>query len=43
MLITFFANSQDNLQLLYDETQTVYTSYLFKGTKIVNGQETAGR
>jgi len=38
MLITFFANSQDNLQLLYDETQTVYTSYLFKGTKIVNGQ-----
>lgn len=38
MLITFFANSQDNLQLLYDETQKVYTSYLFKGTKIVNGQ-----
>ena len=38
MLITFFANSQDNLQLLYDEPQTVYTSYLFKGTKIVNGQ-----
>jgi hypothetical protein len=38
MLITFFAHSQDNLQLLYDETQTVYTSYFFKGTKIVNGQ-----
>ena len=38
MLITFFANSQDNLQLLYDETETVYTSYLFKGSKVVNGQ-----
>ena len=38
MLITSFANSQDNLQLLYDEDQTVYPSYFFKGTKIVNGQ-----
>jgi len=36
---SFFANAQDNLlNMLSDDDQPIYISYLFKGTKVVSGQ-----
>ena len=39
LLISFFANAQDDLlNMLADNEESIYVSYLFKGTKVVNGQ-----
>jgi len=39
LLSSFIANSQENLlNLLEDDNEPMYISYLFKGTKVVNGQ-----
>ena len=39
MLSSFIAKSQENLlNLLGDDNEPMYISYLFKGTKVVNGQ-----
>ena len=39
LVSSFFANAQDNLlNMLADDDEPIYVSYLFKGTKVVNGQ-----
>jgi len=39
LVSSFFANAQDNLlNMLAGEDESIYVSYLFKGTKVVNGQ-----
>ena len=40
LLISLCANAQDDLfnLLLDEEEDPIYVSYLFKGTKVVNGQ-----
>ena len=39
LLFSFFANAQDNLlNILAEDNEPIYVSYLFKGTKVVNGQ-----
>ena len=39
LVSSFFANAQDNLlNMLGDDNEPIYVSYLFKGTKVVNGQ-----
>jgi len=39
LVSSFFANAQDNLlNMLAGDDERIYVSYLFKGTKVVNGQ-----
>jgi len=39
LLFSLFANAQDNLlDMLVEDDEPIYISYLFKGTKVVNGQ-----
>ena len=39
LVSSFFANAQDNLlNMLAGDDEPIYVSYLFKGTKVVNGQ-----
>ena len=39
LLFSFFANAQDDLlNMLEENDESIYISYLFKGTKVVNGQ-----
>ena len=39
LVSSFFANAQDNLlNMLAGDDESIYVSYLFKGTKVVNGQ-----
>ena len=39
LVSSFFANAQDNLlNMLAGDDDPIYVSYLFKGTKVVNGQ-----
>ena len=39
LVSSFFANAQDNLlNMLAGDDNPIYVSYLFKGTKVVNGQ-----
>ena len=39
LVSSFFSNAQDNLlNMLVNDEELIYMSYLFKGTKIVNGQ-----
>ena len=39
LLVSFFANAQDDLlNMLAEDNEPMYVSYLFKGTKVVNGQ-----
>ena len=39
LLFSFFANAQDDLlNMLVGDEEPMYVSYLFKGTKVVNGQ-----
>ena len=39
LLVSFFVNAQNNLlNILYTNNERAVVSYLFKGTKIVNGQ-----
>jgi hypothetical protein len=39
LLFSFFVNAQDNLlNMLAEEDEPIHVSYLFKGTKVVNGQ-----
>ena len=39
LVFSFFANAQDNLlNMLAGDDEPIYVSYLFKGTKVVNGQ-----
>ena len=39
LVLSFFANAQDNLlNILAGDDEPIYVSYLFKGTKVVNGQ-----
>jgi hypothetical protein len=39
VVLSFFANAQDNLlNILASDDEPIYVSYLFKGTKVVNGQ-----
>ena len=39
LLFSFFVNAQENLlNMLSQDKEPVYISYLFKGTKVVNGQ-----
>ena len=39
LVSSFSANAQDNLlNMLADNNEPIYVSYLFKGTKVVNGQ-----
>lgn len=39
LLFSFFVNAQENLlKMLSQDKEPVYISYLFKGTKVVNGQ-----
>ena len=39
LLVSFFANAQDDLlNMLAEDNEPIYVSYLFKGTKVVNGQ-----
>ena len=39
LLVSFFANAQDDLlNMLAEDNEPMYVYYLFKGTKVVNGQ-----